>query len=54
MPETAIAVSNPIPAQLQVSREWENQLELVKRTVAPGLTDEEFALFCHVARADNI
>jgi phage recombination protein Bet len=43
-----------VPAQLQVSREWENQLELVKRTVAPGLTDEEFALFCHVARVRHL
>ncbi len=43
-----------VPAQLQVSREWENQLDLVKRTVAPGLTDEEFALFCHVARVRHL
>lgn len=54
MPETAMTVSTTIPAQLQVSREWETQLELVKRTVAPGLTDEEFALFCHVARVRHL
>ena len=69
MAETAMTVSSPVPlshaaefaarapqvpAQLQVSREWENQLELVKRTVAPGLTDEEFALFCHVARVRHL
>lgn len=54
MVETAITVNSPMPAQLQVSREWENQLELVKRTVAPGLNDEEFALFCHVARVRHL
>jgi phage recombination protein Bet len=54
MSETAIAVSAPVPVQLQVSREWENQLDLVKRTVASGLTDEEFALFCHVARMRHL
>lgn len=54
MPETAITVSSSVPVQLQVSREWENQLELVKRTVAVGLTDEEFALFCHVARMRHL
>ena len=54
MPETAIAVNASVPAQLQVSREWENQLDLVKRTVAAGLTDEEFALFCHVARMRHL
>lgn len=54
MPETAMTVSTPAPAQLQVSREWESQLDLVARTVAPGLTPEEFALFCHVARVRHL
>lgn len=54
MPETAIAINTPQSTQMQVSREWENQLELVKRTVAPGLNDEEFALFCHVARVRHL
>jgi phage recombination protein Bet len=42
------------PAQVQVSREWESQLDLIQRTVAPGLTAEEFALFCHVARVRHL
>jgi phage recombination protein Bet len=54
MPETALAVNVPQPAQLQVSREWENHLELIQRTVAPGLTPEEFQLFCHVARVRHL
>ena len=41
-------------AAVVVSAEWLNQLDLVKRTVAPGLTDEEFALFCHIARVRDL
>ena len=41
-------------AAVVVSAEWLNQLDLVKRTVAPGLTDEEFALFCHIARVRHL
>jgi phage recombination protein Bet len=39
-----------------VRGEWETpaNLELIKRTVAPGLTDVEFALFCHVARVRHL
>jgi len=55
MTETAMAINVQAGAPLQaVSREWENQLELIRRTVAPGLTDEEFALFCHVARVRHL
>jgi phage recombination protein Bet len=34
--------------------EWERKLALVKQTVAPGLTNDEFELFCHVAKTRNL
>lgn len=37
-----------------VSREWENQLELISSTVAPGLNREEFELFLHVCRVRHL
>ena len=51
MPETAITV-----AKSDVNLDWENpeNLELIKQTVAPGLSDPEFAMFCHVARARRL
>jgi phage recombination protein Bet len=54
MPETAMTISAPAAAHMQVSREWESQLDLIQRTVAPGLTPEEFALFIHVARQRHL
>ena len=39
-----------------VNQDWERpeNLELIKKTVAPGLTDPEFAMFCHVARVRRL
>jgi len=54
MADTAITINKGTPGQLQVSREWESQLDLVQHTVAPGLTPEEFALFCHVCRVRHL
>lgn len=42
------------PNAVVVSREWENQLELISRTVAPGLNREEFELFLHVCRVRHL
>jgi phage recombination protein Bet len=51
MPETAITVTKS-----EVNLDWERpeNLDLIKKTVAPGLTDPEFAMFCHVARARRL
>jgi phage recombination protein Bet len=37
-----------------MAAQWEANRELIKRTVAPGLTDDEFALFIHVCKARSL
>ena len=51
MSETAITVTKS-----EVNLDWERpeNLDLIKKTVAPGLSDTEFAMFCHVARARRL
>ena len=53
MPEQSLAVLQPQGAVV-VSNEWEKALDLVQKTVAPGLSPENFALFCHVARVRHL
>jgi phage recombination protein Bet len=33
---------------------WENQTDLIMRTVAPGLSKDEFQLFCYVAKVRHL
>ena len=54
MPDTNLAVMTPQTTAVVVSNEWEKQLDLIARTVAPGLEPEEFQLFCHVARVRHL
>lgn len=54
MPETNLAVMQQGGGQIVVSREWENQRELIMRTVAPGLNADEFALFLHVCHVRHL
>lgn len=55
MPETNLAtMPAPGTTAIAVSRDWENQLDLIKRTVAIGLSDEQFALFLHVAKVRHL
>jgi phage recombination protein Bet len=54
---TALAVSTPAPVIVQGSRTRElrhEEIELLKRTVAKGVTDDEFALFLWVARKHKL
>lgn len=54
MSATAIAV---IQSDHQLARqEWEREenLKLIRNTVAPGLSEPEFQLFCHVARVRHL
>jgi phage recombination protein Bet len=55
MVETAMTIAKPQGA-ITLNQDWERpeNLELIKRTVATGLSDEEFALFCHVARVRHL
>ena len=55
MPETAMTVNKSQSVSI-VNQDWERpeNLELIKKTVAPGLTDLEFAMFCHVARVRRL
>jgi phage recombination protein Bet len=55
MPETAMTVAKT-QSMTVVNQDWERpeNLELIKKTVAPGLTDSEFLLFCHVARVRRL
>lgn len=55
MPETAMTVAKT-QGMTVVNQDWERpeNLELIKKTVAPGLTDSEFLLFCHVARVRRL
>jgi phage recombination protein Bet len=36
------------------SNEWEGKLELIRRTYAAGTSDDEFELFCHVAKVRHL
>lgn len=54
MPESSLAVMPPATTALQPSLEWLKQLDLVQKTVAPGLNQEEFQLFCHVAKERHL
>jgi len=54
MSESNLAVMSSQPTAVVVSNEWEKQLDLIARTVAPGLSPEEFQLFCHVARVRHL
>lgn len=54
MSESNLAVIPSQQTAVVVSNEWEKQLDLIQRTVAPGLNQEEFALFCHVARVRHL
>ena len=51
MPDAILAVSSPQPAAL-ISTQWDTpeNRALILKTVAPGLTEVEAALFFHVAR----
>jgi len=55
MSETAMTVTKSQNFTF-VTQDWDRpeNLELIKKTVAPGLTDTEFAMFCHVARARHL
>lgn len=55
MPETAMTAVKSQGVTV-VNQDWERpeNLELIKKTVAPGLTDPEFAMFCHVARVRRL
>lgn len=55
MPETAMMVANT-QGMTVVNQDWERpeNLELIKQTVAPGLSDPEFMMFCHVARVRRL
>ena len=54
MPDTNLATMPSQPTAVIVRNDWENKLELIAKTVAPGLTPEEFQLFCHVARVRHL
>lgn len=54
-PGTALAVLPPLPAPMVATRTREreltnNEIELLKRTVAKGCSDDEFALFLWICR----
>jgi phage recombination protein Bet len=55
MPETAMMVAKT-QGMTVVNQDWERpeNLELIKQTVAPGLSDPEFMMFCHVARVRHL
>jgi phage recombination protein Bet len=55
MPDTAMMVAKS-QGMTVVNQDWERpeNLELIKQTVAPGLTDPEFLMFCHVARVRRL
>jgi phage recombination protein Bet len=55
MPETGMMVANT-QGMTVVNQDWERpeNLELIKQTVAPGLSDPEFMMFCHVARVRRL
>ena len=49
---TATQTRSAIPAP--VLKEWEGDLDLVRRTVASGASDDEFATFLHQARRSGL
>jgi phage recombination protein Bet len=54
MPESNLAVIPQQPAAIIPRNAWEDSLDLVAKTVAPGLNAEEFQLFCYVARVRHL
>jgi len=54
MPESNLAVMSAGSSAMQVSREWENQKELIMRTVAIGLDEDQFRLFLYVAHVRGL